>query len=841
MSVGHELPRVPRTSVIIPARNAEATLRQTVDSLLRQSDPDWEALIIDDGSTDSTAALIAQYAGGDARIRSLCGPGRGVSAARNLGLAHASGRRLLFLDSDDWIDAHFLELMNAALDGSPDAAAAYCAHQRVMADGQRTPAYKSPQIAASPLAAFARSCATAIHTVLIERRSVSSVCGFDESLRTCEDWDLWQRVARNGGVWVYVDRALSFYRASEHSLSQDVQQLIVDARLVIARGFATADPTVQEGLRGARELLNVVDMEAQAHAFFVLWCAAFDCGRGGTTELAPDTLRMLPSTAEATQSIVLTLFDGLGTGMRVVPRQIAARWSKFGPRLTRFVETLGVLWNDPAAARRIQYGFERLALEFADVSEPCQLSLTVGLRVDLRNLATYTPPAGIDRLYVHFCQHKKVLAILDVWALGTITKGDWLELALSHLPAGLVARNVGATLLTSLTPPRLWSALKRDVSAHRHRSNLVVIQNSPTHVLAVQQNGAHRRSLQTPVDGDRQGQPMMPGRLVSVVIPAYNAAVTLAATLESARSQLHENLEIIVVDDGSTDDTLAIAREHATRDARIQTLSQQNAGLASARNAGWRQARSDLIAFLDADDLWAPTKIQLQLEALDAGGSRVGLVYCGSVRIDAAGVVQSYFPLEKAQGDVLEELFSRNFIGNGSVAMLTREALTYAGGFDSGLREAGAQGCEDYLLQCRVAERFHFATVPEHLVGYRFMPGNMSSDRPRMLRSWMLVVEEMRRRQPGRTAALLRGLRSYATWIACDAVGKRAFAQLPKLLNLIMRIPAPVSLDILLKDFPREAMRRLRFRVIGAFRRTSPNDGVDARLFERVTRNRQLE
>src|SRR4051812_20898906 len=101
-------------------------------------------------------------------------------------------------------------------------------------------------------------------------------------------------------------------------------------------------------------------------------------------------------------------------------------------------------------------------------------------------------------------------------------------------------------------------------------------------------------------------------QLVSVVIPAYNAAATLDETLRSVRSQTHGALEIIVVNDGSADGTGTIAQRHAAVDHRVQVVTQDNAGLAASRNAGWMRARSEVIAFIDADDLWAPTKIERQ-------------------------------------------------------------------------------------------------------------------------------------------------------------------------------------------------------------------------------------
>jgi glycosyltransferase involved in cell wall biosynthesis len=231
----------------------------------------------------------------------------------------------------------------------------------------------------------------------------------------------------------------------------------------------------------------------------------------------------------------------------------------------------------------------------------------------------------------------------------------------------------------------------------------------------------------------------------------------------SVRSQTHHALEIIVVNDGSTDDTGAIAKRHAAIDERIQVVTQENAGLAAARNEGWRRARSDLIAFLDADDLWAPTKIERQILALKEGGQDVGLVYCWYVRIDSQSTITAVWEGSRFEGHVLERILAGNFVGNGSSALFRRQALIDANGFDSGLRAAGAEGCEDWLVLCRVAERYRYAVVPEHLIGYRCRPHYMSGNRPHMLQSWLLAHDKMLARQPDHSDALKR---AFATMVS---------------------------------------------------------------------------
>ena len=450
-----------RSSVIIPAKDAAKTLSETLDSLLAQRDPDWEALIIDDDSSDETADVINMYVQRDRRFVGLHGQGAGASAARNLGLARAVGRRVLFLDSDDWVDDRFLELMNGALDSTPDAVAAYCADRRVMPNGEQTPMRSDPRIARAPFEVFARYCGVAIHAVLIKREILAQIAGFDTSLRTCEDWDLWQRAARMGGRWIHVDAPLSYYRTSEDSLTQDVDRMLADARVVIARGFSADERLSEAGPAHAGGASTADGATAdRAYTYFALWCGAFDCGRGKTGAAALERLGGLPPFPDPASSVVQVLLDGAMVGLRTVPARLAARWPEFGPSLTAFIGKVGEVWNDPIAARRVQYGFERLVLDYDDLADPRHFALTLGLRVDLRTPTPVTPPPGVDRLYVYLCDGREVRALLDLGALGSITTRRWLELAVPRLGYADVAAIAGPSLGRRLAWHRLGHALR---------------------------------------------------------------------------------------------------------------------------------------------------------------------------------------------------------------------------------------------------------------------------------------------------------------------------------------------------------------------------------------------
>lgn len=298
--------------------------------------------------------------------------------------------------------------------------------------------------------------------------------------------------------------------------------------------------------------------------------------------------------------------------------------------------------------------------------------------------------------------------------------------------------------------------------------------------------------------------------LVSVIVPAYNAERWIERTLRSVAGQTHRALDVIVVDDGSTDATAAIADTFARDDARFRVVRQANGGVAAARNHGASIARSDLLAFVDADDLWTPDKTAAQLAALAAAGPDAALCYSYYVMIDAADTIIYREPGDGSAGDVLGRLFVKNIVGNGSAALVTRAAFERVGGFEPALRNAGAQGCEDILFYCRIAEHYRFAVAPDHHIGYRQLPDAMSSDLTRMLRSWLMVVDEMAGRHRDKRALLDRGLQSYARWVTRRAIHRRDPAALARILSLLAPRAPMLAARMALIETPATLIEPLR-------------------------------
>ena len=251
----------------------------------------------------------------------------------------------------------------------------------------------------------------------------------------------------------------------------------------------------------------------------------------------------------------------------------------------------------------------------------------------------------------------------------------------------------------------------------------------------------------------------MAAPLVTVVVPVYNGARWLPATLRSALAQTHTALDVIVVDDGSTDDSLAVAEGFATGDDRVRVLRQANGGVAAARNLALAHARGAFLAPLDADDLWAPTKIERQLARFAAGSGHLGLVYTWWAALDEASHVIGKADRIALEGYVYPALVCVNFVGNSSVPLFRREAVEAVGGFVS-YRERGGQGCEDWDLALRVAERYAVGVAPAYLTGYRSVEGSMSRSLEPMRRSFDFVMDDALARHPEIPPDLVRWTRS---------------------------------------------------------------------------------
>jgi glycosyltransferase involved in cell wall biosynthesis len=222
---------------------------------------------------------------------------------------------------------------------------------------------------------------------------------------------------------------------------------------------------------------------------------------------------------------------------------------------------------------------------------------------------------------------------------------------------------------------------------------------------------------------------------ISVVIPTYNHGLYLREAIDSALAQTLPPLEVIVVDDGSTDGTAAVLRDYG---GRIRTIRQANAGVAAARNTGMAAVTGAYIAFLDSDDVWAPDKLERQAARFKTD-PRLGLVHGGVEHIDAAGLARSVV-LDGLEGWVAEDMlrFDRIVIaGPGSNIMVPTRVAREIGGFDSRLPPS-----EDWDFCYRVASRYPIGYVPAVVLRYRMHPAGIHLNIRRMETSMILALDK---------------------------------------------------------------------------------------------------
>jgi glycosyltransferase involved in cell wall biosynthesis len=230
---------------------------------------------------------------------------------------------------------------------------------------------------------------------------------------------------------------------------------------------------------------------------------------------------------------------------------------------------------------------------------------------------------------------------------------------------------------------------------------------------------------------------------VTAVIPAYNMAAYIERALRSAIGQTYANLDILVIDDGSGDDTARIAQAIAERHANVRVVTTENAGVAAARNLGTQMADSLYVAYLDADDLWHPLKIERQVAALAAHGHSVewGSCYTLYRMIDPDDAVIDDGVSSHERGDFFAEHLVWNPVGNGSNLLVRRDLALAVEGFNPDYAAAGIGGCEDLEFQLKLLLRSKMELVREFLVGYRLHAAQMSGDIVMMRLSKLAVIE----------------------------------------------------------------------------------------------------
>jgi glycosyltransferase involved in cell wall biosynthesis len=291
--------------------------------------------------------------------------------------------------------------------------------------------------------------------------------------------------------------------------------------------------------------------------------------------------------------------------------------------------------------------------------------------------------------------------------------------------------------------------------------------------------------------------------LVSVVIPAYNAAWCIRRAVDSVLAQDYRDFELIVVDDGSQDDTAAILAGYGDT---VRVISKPNGGLSSARNAGISAAKGEFVAFLDADDWWLPQKLARQITLM---GSRPDLLFCSTASAvqTPAGERLADWRCGVATASTLESIFLANayVAGSGSAVLAKRAAFSQAGGFDESLLSL-----EDIDMWMRLAALGGFSCIDETLVCIEKSAASMSGNLDVMRSAAIQVMHKNR----GLLPVNLRGsfwrkayasmLTDYAKWAFRKGNTARALADLLQALTIAPLSRGRLILSLLLAMLTRQ-------------------------------------
>lgn len=209
---------------------------------------------------------------------------------------------------------------------------------------------------------------------------------------------------------------------------------------------------------------------------------------------------------------------------------------------------------------------------------------------------------------------------------------------------------------------------------------------------------------------------------VSIILPTYNRANTLGNAIHSVLAQSFRDYELIIVDDGSTDETEELVKQYEDERIIYHRL-ESNAGQSKARNQGIRMARYDYIAFEDSDDLWHPEKLKIQMNVMEKADDAVGMVYHKlKYEIDGYGtLILPKGETEKRSGDIYAQLLWENMIGMPTL-LVKKACLDEIGGFDESL-----ECLEDYDLVLRLARKYHAVFIDEVLLDAGFSTSGVSS------------------------------------------------------------------------------------------------------------------
>ena len=422
-------------SVVIPARNTAATIASSLESIRAQTAPDWEVVVVDDGSTDGTGDVVERLAGDDGRIRLLSQPPTGVSAARNRGIEAARSPWLLFLDADDTVLPDLIARVKDVIAADPELDLVHVGCVTHFSDGSVFP-FDAPAAGEDLFTRASQGCPFPIHSAVVRRDLVRELGAFDTTLRTSEDWDLWIRCGRAGARTSYVHDILSVYHMREGSASTRGGVVFDDGLRVVARVFQP-DPRVRDP-HPAYAPGWPAGNRARGEYRYASYAAGLIIAGGDDAAEALGRFPWSPCPTLTPVDVAIPTFIGLVLGTGRPPTRLAELWPEIRDGVTRLFEAIERSSGSPDFALRARRWLVTTMVDWAPSALGSGLDGTYDLDLDLETRRDLTPPPEAERVVCRLSYGGRSLPRVTV----PIGYGPDLDAAVRDAVAGEVAWHV---------------------------------------------------------------------------------------------------------------------------------------------------------------------------------------------------------------------------------------------------------------------------------------------------------------------------------------------------------------------------------------------------------------
>ncbi|WP_420643244.1 glycosyltransferase [Candidatus Leptofilum sp.] len=643
----------PGISIIIPTYNSSAYLIQAIESVLAQAYKPFELIVVDDGSTDDTAVALKPYLD---QIQYVRQENSGSAAARNQGLRLATHEFILFLDADDLLLPDKLQQQAAFLQLQPEVGYVSSGWQQIDADGQVLltvePWRHAPDLAVENWLQYKP---VQLGAMLFRRIWLNRVGGLDPTLRQAHDVDLMLRLSLAGCQGAWLHQPTLQYRQHQASTMRKTAVQTESVLRVLENFFAT--PNLPNHLR---------QQKSNTYFYTLLWLG-WHAAINGDAETAVSTLQQSITFAQKRADLAIehTVVEWLFHFVQ---------WEWENGRTDSLPDTIWPIFEQAAPDVIVWPELHRLAAWW-QAEQPAAVR------------EAYTPfdlwrifQSGLD--WEQGNTELTAELILEWWA------SVWQPYAQKQFDLAFAGwahfSHLDQFRLVQLV--RVGQAAEPDAADSNTLSQLW--QDACAHGLLLEDD-FDEPAFFAALSGIR------PPR-VSVIVPVYNGATHIVETVESVLAQTYTDLELIVVDDGSTDGTAELLRPYR---GQIRLIQQGNQGVSAARNHGLRLALGDFVLFLDGDDVLYPNKLKQQVAMLEAD-HLLGAVHSGWRLVDEYGrPLRNVQPWQQAPALTLPDWLQWKpvFLG----AMLFRRSwLQRIDGFRTDLRQAEDT---DYLLRLSLA------------------------------------------------------------------------------------------------------------------------------------------